>query len=490
VRRIPAWPLATVLVGVALQLHGGIGATDLAYSIRLGDVAISSHAVAHSNLMSFSAASNSWTDQQWGAQVVFAAIFGIAGWAGMAAVLAALSGLLAFLIYATCRARGAIGETAAILTFLALIVGYAGLSLRAQIVGAVLFTATLYVLAASARPKRLLALLPIAVIWSNTHGSFVLEPVLIGFALLDNLLGRRTEWKALTAVLVGCLAATLINPFGFGVWTYLGNLTTNHVLHSIAVEWQIPSVTTADGVLFYSSLLVAAAVTVWKRHTLRPAEILLLLAFAALAVSASRNQLWWALVATTTVSRAFDKPVDRIAADFGLPLVVCGVSIAFALVLAPWGLLTSAKLSPVGLPGAPAGATNSLQAALLPGQRVFSFQAWSSWFELALPDNPVLVDSIFESNSQDTWAQYFSVSSANPGWDSTLHNWNVAALALSRPEQKNLINAAKQSPDWHLIHEDSESDVFVRRHPTGITCQVDACKRVNQCSTHAATALG
>jgi hypothetical protein len=463
VRRIPAWPLATVLVGIALQLHSGIGAIDLAYSVRLGDVAISSHSLAHSNFMSFSAVNSQWTDQQWGAQVLFAAVFAAAGWLGMAVLLATLSGLLAFLVYATCRARGATSENAAMLTFVALVLGYAGLSLRAQIIGAVLFAATLYVLAANPGTKRLFTLLPITVVWANTHGSFVLEPVLIGFALLDSLFGRRSNWKALAAVLVACLAATLINPFGFGIWTYLGNLATNHVLHSVAVEWQIPSITAADGVLVYSSLLVAAVITVWKRHVLRPAEILVLLAFAALAVSASRNQLWWALVATTTLSRAFDKPFEKIAAEFRLPLVVCGLSTAFALILAPWGLLTSPKLSPSGLAGAPDGATRSLQAAVAPGQRMFSFQEWSSWFELALPNNPVLVDSIIESNSANTWVQYFSVSSADSGWDATLHNWNVAALALSRAEQKNLINAAKQSSDWRLVHEDQQSDVFVRR---------------------------
>jgi hypothetical protein len=463
VRRIPAWPLAIVLIGIALQLHGSIGATDLAYSIRLGDAVISSHAIAHANFMSFSAASSPWTDQQWGAQILFAAVFAVAGWAGMAVLLAGLSGLLAFLVYMTCRARGATSENAAILTFVALVVGYAGLSLRAQLIGAVLFAATLYILAANRRAKRLLVLLPIAVLWANTHGTFVLEPALIGFALLDSLLGRRSDWKLLAAALVGCLAATLINPFGFGAWTYVSNLTTNQVLHAVAVEWQAPSITTADGALMFASLLAAVAVAVWKRQALRPVEILLLVAFAALAVSASRNQLWWALIATTTLSRGFDTQSARIAADFRLPLLVSGVSVIFALALAPWGLLTSPSLSPAGLPGAPEGASQSLQAALSGGQRIFSFQGWASWFELALPNNPVLVDSIIESNNEHTWIQYFTVSSANSGWDTTLHEWNVSALALSRTDQKHLIAAAKQSSDWRLIHEDSESDVFIRQ---------------------------
>jgi hypothetical protein len=463
VRRISPWPLAAILLGVALQLHSGIGATDLAYSIRLGDSAISSHALAHSNFMSFSAVNNHWTDQQWGAQIIFAAVFAVAGWAGMAALLVVLSGLLGYLVYATCRARGATPENAAILTFVALVLGYAGLSLRAQLIGAVLLAATLYVLAANGGSKRLLALLPIAVIWANMHGSFVLEPVVIGFALLNSLLGRRSDWKALAAVLLGCLAATLVNPFGFGVWTYLGDLATNHVLHTVAAEWQPSSITTGDGVLVFASLVVAAAIVVVKRRALRPAEILLLVAFAALAVLATRNQLWWALVATTTLSRAAAKPFAKIADAPRLAVAAGGFAILLTLLLAPWSLLTSPSLSPVGLSGAPAGATKSLQATLSDGQRVFSFQAWSSWFELALPNNPVLVDSIIESNDERTWAQYFAVSSADSGWDSTLRSWNVSRLALSRTDQRNLINAAKQSPDWRLIQEDSESDVFVRR---------------------------
>jgi hypothetical protein len=324
-----------------------------------------------------------------------------------------------------------------------------------------LFAATLYVLAANTKRKRLVVLLPIAVLWANTHGSFVLEPVLIGLALLNSLLDRRPDVVALAAVLVGCLLATLINPFGFGVWTYVFDLMQNHVLHTIAVEWQPPSLTNADGVLILVSF-VACLITVLWRRTFRRAELVTLLVFVALALSATRNQLWWALVATTTLASAFPKPSTRLAREPRLPLLVCAVTVIVGLILAPWSLLASPKLSPVGLSGAPDGATRSMQAVLRNGQRVFSFQAWSSWFELALPNNPVLVDSIIESNSESTWAEYFSVSSADSGWDATLHDWNISVLALSRAEQKNLINAAKGSSDWQLIHEDSDSDVFVR----------------------------
>ena len=80
-----------------------------------------------------------------------------------------------------------------------------------------------------------------------------------------------------------------------------------------------------------------------------------------------------------------------------------------------------------------------------------------------MPGNPVLVDSIIEANTADVWSQYFAVSSADAGWDTTLRNWNIAALALSRADQPGLIREAEQSPDWRLIHEDTGSEVFIRR---------------------------
>jgi hypothetical protein len=446
-----------------MQLHGGIGATDLAYSIRMGDTMLSSHAVPQSDLLSFSAAANPWTDQQWGAQLLFASVFGVAGWIGLALLFAVLSGLLTWFVFATCRARGAVAENAAILAFVALVLAYAGLSLRAQLIGAILFAATLYVLSARGGSKRLIALVPIAIIWVNTHGSFALEPVLIGFALLDSLLARRSDARALAAVLIACLVATLVNPFGLGAWTYLGNLETNHVLHAIAVEWQAPSVTNADGITFFISVIVAAGLALLSRRVLRPVEIVMLIVFAALAVSASRNQLWWALVAVTTLSRGFTKSTTKITDAPLLPVALCGIAaVAFALAT-PWALLTSPKLAPVGLAGAPEGAAASMQQYLSTGQRVFSFQPWSSWFELSLPNNPVLVDSIIEANTADVWSQYFAVSSADAGWDTTLHNWNISALALSRTDQSNLIRQAELSPDWKLIHKDSDSEIFVRR---------------------------
>jgi hypothetical protein len=80
-------------------------------------------------------------------------------------------------------------------------------------------------------------------VWANVHGSFVLAPLLLGYAWLEDRQAGVPSRSAF-AVLVVAVAATLVNPFGPGVWAYAAGLTTNADVTARVSEWQPVSLRT------------------------------------------------------------------------------------------------------------------------------------------------------------------------------------------------------------------------------------------------------
>ena len=51
-----------------------------------------------------------------------------------------------------------------------------------------------------------------------------------------------------------------------------------------------------------------------------------------------------------------------------------------------------------------------------PGDRLFNPQPWGSWFEFAVPDLPVAIDSRIELFPAQVWDDYAAVVGGREGW--------------------------------------------------------------------------
>ena len=71
------------------------------------------------------------------------------------------------------------------------------LAMRPQLFAVPLFAASLWILAGRhAHPARLWALPVLAIVWANVHGSFVFAPLLVGLALVEDVIGRDPRRQA------------------------------------------------------------------------------------------------------------------------------------------------------------------------------------------------------------------------------------------------------------------------------------------------------
>ena len=158
--------------------------------------------------------------------------------------------------------------------------------------------------------------------WASIHGSFFLAPAAVGIAWLEDLAAGRPGTRRLLVVAIASGLASLLNPFGLGVWTYTIGLSTNPTIRRLITEWQPTSPLSATGVLLYGSMVVFAILIVLRyRGAVGPARgaalvrrigptLLWLVFLGVVAAAAQRGIAWWALAAPVAVARLLE-PMSR-----------------------------------------------------------------------------------------------------------------------------------------------------------------------------------
>src|SRR5439155_10147604 len=152
-----------------------IGTIDLAYQVRAGDIMLRTDSLIRINSLSFAGPGRPWLDQQWLAQLLFAAAYRPLGWLGLTLLQGGLVAATFAFVYLACREAGTDPMRASLLSLAGFAVAATGLTLRPQLLGAVLFAATLWLLAGRRRHLRRLWLVPpLVALWASLHGSFFL----------------------------------------------------------------------------------------------------------------------------------------------------------------------------------------------------------------------------------------------------------------------------------------------------------------------------
>ncbi len=340
--------------------------------------------------------------------------------------------------------------------------------MRPQLIGLSLFALTLWLVSARRRHPGRLWLVPVVVAaWTNLHGSFALGPVVAGLAYLEDRAERSPRARTTLWVTLATLAATLVNPFGPRAWSYAVGLSTNSEITRHIIEWAPPTVREFTGAMFFLSAAAVAGFLALRGQRAQWPSLITLGMFFALGLAAGRGAFWWGIAAPIAMARFLPAPADaggprgdRTAAR--LNAVVAAILVVVGISFLPWWRDRNPLLdSPDLLSDAPAGVTSALERALEPGDRLFVPQRLGSWFELALPDNPVFVDSRIEVFEPSTWRQYREVVFGQEGWQEVLDRWNVTAVLVT-PDQTGILPRIREDPAWRSAYRDAEAEIFLR----------------------------
>ncbi len=465
------WAFLSVGLPVLAALIANLSSVDLTYHLRAGEITLSTGLIPRNDTFTFTALGEPWLNQQWGAQVILAAVYRVAGWAGLAALRAALVGLIFGFLFEACRRRGLDLRRAAWLALAAFVVSAVALALRPQLIGMTLLALTLVLVAdRRAHPRGLWAVPVIVLVWANMHGSFFLGPVVLGLAWLEDVHDHVPNPHRTLLIAVLSAAATLVNPFGPAVWAYAAGLTTNSFVTSRISEWQPTTLRTIPGLLYFGSVALVAVLLARRGRVTSWPTLAWLAVFAVIGAYAIRGVAWWPLGATVAVAGllAADRPAgatadapSRIDRPRRLNLVVVGMIVLACVVLLPiWRPIDPGTGAPTGLVGdAPSGITTALRSMLHPGDRVLNPQPWGSWFEFAQPDALEALDSRIELFPAEVWDQSDTIRHGGPGWEDQLKAWNPMVV-VATDEDAEFIGRLT-AIGWRAAYQDHDGTILV-----------------------------
>ncbi len=462
--------LAIALPALA-SLLASLSSVDLTYHLRAGDEIMRTSTIPSADTWTFTAPGAPWLDQQWGAQVLLETVHRFGGWTGLALFRAALVGVIFGSVVVIGLRRGLSPRTAALLTVAAFVVAAPALALRPQLLGMAMFAIVLLLVSDRARQPALLWAIPVlVVIWANVHGSFFLAPVVLVLAWLADVAEHRPGAHRTLLISVVAGAAACLTPSGPVVWAYAVGLATNPEVTRRITEWQPTTIRDGTGLLFFGSVAAVAILIARRGRPVAWPTLAWFGVFIVIGLYAQRGLAWWPLAAAAGVADLL--PTRSDAPEPATPPtlrrlngVVAGALVVAAVALLPaWRPIDPGTRTPVAvLTDAPPGVTAALRDVARPGDHVFNPQPWGSWFEYAMPDVRVALDSRIEFFPASVWDAYEGVVAGTDGWEDQLAIWDVAIVVVE--DADGAFAARLAGAGWERTYRDDDGAVF-RRSPT------------------------
>ncbi len=293
----------TVALSIALATADNFADPDLWMHILTGQTILRTGHIPRYDTYSYSAAGMPWHNHEWLAQVALAFFythFGVIGLKLLKLICASIT-ILALAIGIS--ATGA-SSRAQRLTLITTAVALATqMQFRPQLFTFMMLSVVMALIAIEIYRggANLWPLIAMFALWANLHGGYTigLGAMIIAAAVLfiqglgDT--GRKTSARRLGLVTVGCAVATILNPFGVGLWTGVAHSVSDPLIRQIVADW-VP--------------LPKTLLYLWresKPELLQDVAPLLLFAsfIAAIAMAPDREDAALVAVATIFIGSAF-----------------------------------------------------------------------------------------------------------------------------------------------------------------------------------------
>ncbi|MEZ0397302.1 MAG: hypothetical protein ABWK53_12845 [Anaerolineales bacterium] len=456
-------PVLLTILAIAFLLP--VTPQDYWWYLRLGQETLAAGAPPTTDTWTWSRAGAPVVYHSWGAAVLFWLTYRAGGLTLTVLLRGLVLALTYALTFAAARRLGGAPRSAALVTLLAVLTTSNNWSLRPQLLAYPLFALALYLLLRwqTGDRRAVWGLPPIALLWVNLHGSFVMLFLLGGAALLFG----RGERRPLAFALAVSLLATLLNPRGLGAWTYVYASLTSPSSQQFSAEWHPPLNRGWQMNLFFAWLLLFAPLAALSPRKLERLEWLWCLGFGWLALSGLRYIIWFVLLLTVLTAAALGEWERRrmAASPPGRPAWSTGLMLVCLLL--PLALLPGVRQrwwpdSPPVTEDTPLAAADWLRAHPdLPGP-LWSEIGFSSYLEFALPERPVWMDTRFEVFPPEQWEDYRAVTQAAWDWQARLDAAGANLLMVSTASQPDLLAALEASSAWCERYRDPLAAIYQR----------------------------
>lgn len=395
---------------------------------------VAEHGLPHHDALTVIGAGQTWTDQQWAAQLVAYGAYKLGGHAVLA-LLAAVLVVSAFVIAAVAARSLGAGPRGIVLVFFPVILAAPwAWTIRAQVFCLPLFTGLVWLLASEARrPSRKAYLaIPLLVVWANLHGSVALGALLTMLLAVIELVRSRGR-TALRSALLLVLAplAALVTPYDpLDTARYYRLMLLDPPFADHVSEWQ-RSNPDWNTLVFYVLAAAALGLAVWGRKRLTAFDLATLALTFVGAVLAIRGIPWFALSCMVLLPVAIGRALEGGAAPVrsGVnrslaagALVVLGAVIAVTLLREPsW---FERKWPNDALPAVRSAASD-------PRSLVFATDRHADWLLWKIPDlrGRIAYDvrfELYEPSFFDRLVDYHGEEGAD--WKSLADGYDVVVV--------------------------------------------------------------
>ena len=457
-----SWSLPLLFGGIfgVLSTFATAGDPDLFWHLAQGRQTVT-EGLARVDTFSWSVNGLPVLTDQWLGQVIWYEAYAALGWNGIIVLRALLVAAIVTLIVATALIAQRRPIVAAIAAVPAITLTRFGWTERPQLMGLCCFAALVFLLRASAeRPRFLLAVPALILVWANLHASFALGLAVAAIACAELWLRRPDARRLAVGVVALSIAVTLLTPSGVSIWTS----ASGHFLSPPRViqEEGVPDVTQPYGFVF-AFVVLAVLVTAQLARPTVLRDVALLVPVLFVSMTAARHTPFFAVASASYLAAHVPEAVGAIAARFRvnvrLPAFAprvpsLGVDLATAAIalvaVVGAGLLAhgAPNLSPY-----PTGALSSLPA----GPGVVNDYDWGGFLIWYAPATPVFIDGRLFPYTGDALRDYETVVSLGPSWRDVLARRGARAL-LVKPGSPLAVRA--RDLRWQIVTETSSYVLF------------------------------
>jgi hypothetical protein len=484
-----------VFTPLSMRLLGDAG---IGWHIRTGQQILATHAIPRVDSFSSTMAGRPWFAWEWLYDLCVGQLQSALGLNGVVWLTAVLIAAVFAWMFRLLIVRGTNLLAAVVLVLLAMSASMIHFQARPHVVSWLFTLAWFWILDSSERDsfregggesRRWLWALPVLMlVWVNVHGGFLVGFVLLGIFLLgaawtwfrnkesriEELLRKvaaRNRVRNLVGVSMLSVAASLVNPYGWMLYSHVYHYLSNRFLMDHIDEFQSPNFHGVAQKCFLVLLLVTAAVLAVRGRELRMSQGLTVLFALYAGLYASRNipvssvllvMVVGPLVPAVGRERGFFQRMAAIEAGLRghlWPILAIVVTLAIAANGGRAGssVLMDAHFDPKRMPVA---AVNYLEQHHVGGP-VLSVDYWGGYLIYRLyPRSRVVVDDRHDLYGEEFFKSYLKMVRLERGWEELLRTHPASCVLL--PRDAALANILVVTRGWSQIYADDVAVVFVR----------------------------
>jgi hypothetical protein len=458
---------------------------DLWWHLRTGQLIIETHHVPHTDSFSFTRGGSPWISHEWLSEILLYELWSHGGPGALIVFSSVVIATGFLLLYLRCPGKP---HWAAVLTVLGAAASAPSWGTRPQIFTFTLASLLLWLLfRAEHRPRLLLWIPPLFLLWLNLHAGFALGPgllLLYAIGLLFESAAGTTPWSEsrpmilrVLATTVACLALAPLNPSGTQLYRYPLDTLRSSGMRTFIVEWFSPDFHQWIYLPFFLVILLLLAALAYSRSGVQGRILLPVLFTAMAALDAVRHIPIFILLAIPVIAGAL--PASSSSALLSQRSVPrksqMAVNGAALILLALFAVLRWTELSrnqpareaalfpirAITFLDARGIDTASVDTSREPA-RLFAYYDWGGYAIWKLDSRYLL----FADGRADLYGGELlrqgaqTIPQLRNGWEQVLDHWDVETILV--PPSSALAQALFLDPRWASAYRDPQAVVFVR----------------------------